>query len=79
MITDVSRLRPHLCTIITSIASNTDCEEGRRTASSTLDKGHQSKNVPLFDHVVGTREQHWRHLESENPGRLSIDNQLELA
>jgi len=46
MITDVSRLRPHRCTIITSIASNTDCGGGRRAAASTLDNGHQSKNRP---------------------------------
>src|SRR6516165_693559 len=50
MITDVSRLRPHRCTIITSIASNTDCGGGRRAAASTLDNGHQSKNrLPMSD------------------------------
>ena len=35
---------PHRCTIITSIASNTDCGGGRRAAASSLDTGHQSKN-----------------------------------
>jgi hypothetical protein len=43
MITDVSRLRLHLCTIIASTASNTDRGGGRHAASAPLDTGHQSK------------------------------------
>src|SRR5260370_5026068 len=55
MITDVSRLRPHLCTIITSITSNSDRGGGRRAARPALDKGHQSKMVYLSDHPVAVR------------------------
>jgi hypothetical protein len=43
MITDVSRLRPHPCTIITSRASNTHCGGRSPSRASRLDKGHQSK------------------------------------
>jgi hypothetical protein len=30
-----------------------------------------------FDHLVGAREQEWRHCEAEHPGGLEVDNQLE--
>src|SRR6516162_6715939 len=43
MTTDVSRLRLHRCTIITSIASDTDCGGRIPSCASALDKGHQSK------------------------------------
>jgi hypothetical protein len=36
MITDVSRLRPYLCTIITSIASNADRGGERRVARPAI-------------------------------------------
>src|SRR6516162_8881848 len=58
MITDVSRLRPHRCTIIASIASNTDCGGGRPAAASTLDNGHQSKNRPSMSESGPNRLMH---------------------
>ena len=47
MITDVSRLRPHLCTIITSTAPTQIVGGGRRAAPPPLDKGHQSELQPI--------------------------------
>jgi hypothetical protein len=32
----------------------------------------------LLDHLVGEREQRWRNCEAECPGRLQVDDQLEL-
>jgi hypothetical protein len=32
-----------------------------------------------LDHLVGTREQRWRHGDAEHPSDMSIDNQLELG
>src|SRR5215467_9914313 len=34
---------------------------------------------PLFDHLVGAGEQHWRHIETERLGGAEIDHQLELG
>src|SRR5919198_907605 len=33
--------------------------------------------VSSFDHLVGAREQCWRHLEAEGPGGLEIDHKVE--
>jgi hypothetical protein len=33
----------------------------------------------LFDHLVGGREQRLRHGEAERPGRLGVDDKLELG
>src|SRR5450830_236904 len=32
---------------------------------------------PSFDHLIGAREQRWRHGEAERLGGLQIDNQIE--
>ena len=32
----------------------------------------------LFDHLIGAREQGWRHFQSERPGRLEVDDHLEF-
>src|SRR5437870_5551081 len=32
-----------------------------------------------FNHLVGAREQRWRHVEAERPRRLEVDDQLQLA
>ena len=32
-----------------------------------------------FDHLIGASEQRWRHGETEHPGRLGVDHQLELG
>src|SRR5262249_872222 len=35
--------------------------------------------APLFDHLVGAGEERWRHIETERPGRLQIDDELKLS
>src|SRR5262245_54192902 len=40
---------------------------------------HCSKTASLFDHLVGGYEQLVRHGETEHPGGLVIDDQLELV
>jgi len=35
--------------------------------------------VALLDHLVGAREQHWRHVEAERLGSLPVDDQLVLG
>ena len=35
--------------------------------------------LTLFDHLIGASEQRWRHGETEHPGRLGVDHQLELG
>jgi hypothetical protein len=32
-----------------------------------------------LDHLVGTREQHWRHFEAERLGGLEVDHELEFG
>src|SRR5258708_11539534 len=32
-----------------------------------------------FDHLVGECEHGWRHLDAEEPGRLQVDDELELG
>ena len=39
----------------------------------------QCSNRSLFDHLVGEREQRRRDLESECPGGLEVDDELELG
>jgi hypothetical protein len=71
MITDVSRLRPHLCTIITTIASNTDRGGGRRAALPALDTGHQSKNrLPMSQ--MGVRRGRRRFPVGVSPTRQPL-------
>jgi hypothetical protein len=52
-----------------------------RTAVSALGQFRNSctaaKSV-LFDHLIGAREQGWRHFQSERPGRLEVDDHLEF-
>src|SRR5262252_7271600 len=37
-----------------------------------------AKTAPLFDHLVGACEQHWRHVKAERFCGLEIDHQLHL-
>jgi hypothetical protein len=38
-----------------------------------------SKQHRLFDHVIGATEQRWRHVQTESPGGLEIDREIELG
>jgi hypothetical protein len=49
MITDVSRLRPHRCTIITSIASDTDCAGENASAGPTA----IAHRPIVYEHRIG--------------------------
>ena len=40
---------------------------------------HRSKTASLFDHLVGTGEQHRWHFEAERFRSLEIDTQLEFG
>ena len=35
--------------------------------------------MPLFDHLVGAREQRLRHIQAERLSRLQVDDEFELA
>ena len=72
MITDVSRLRLHRCTIITSIASDTDCGGRIPSCASALDKGHQSNKT-----LVAIDFAEIRH--HPTPRRQPPDNQADIA
>jgi hypothetical protein len=37
------------------------------------------QQAPLFDHLVGAREQHGRHVEAQRLGGLEIDHKLVLG
>jgi hypothetical protein len=41
--------------------------------------GTLQQKAPLFDHLVGTREQCRRHVEADGLGCLQVDYELELA
>jgi len=56
MITDVSRLRLHLCTIITSTAPTQIVGENAEPRVRRL-TGDIRANALLFDHFVGTGKQ----------------------
>src|ERR1700730_3192550 len=36
-------------------------------------------SIESFDHLVGTREQRWRHLDAERLGGLEVDHQFVLG
>src|SRR6516164_6731733 len=38
---------------------------------------HCNKKGVLFDHLVGTGKQHWRHFEAERLSSFQIDDQFE--
>ena len=46
------------------------------TASEAV-VSRRSKADHLFDHLVGAREQRWRHLQAERLGGFEVDDQLE--
>jgi hypothetical protein len=39
----------------------------------------QAANCNLFDHLVGGREQHWWHVETESLRGFKVDDQIELG
>ena len=41
--------------------------------------GCMEQTASLFDHLVGTREQHRRHREAKRLGGLEINDQLEFG
>ena len=75
MITDVSRLRSHLCTIITSIASNAVRGEDAEPRVRRLTRDIRARI--LLDHLVGAGEQRGRNCKSERFRSLEIDHELE--
>src|SRR3984893_5062920 len=54
------------------------CVAAKRRYVPLADVSNRSKE-PLFDHLVGEREQLVRNLEPERLGGLEIDDQLELG
>ena len=46
---------------------------------SDIGKVPERKSRGLFDHFGGLHEQRRRHVQSERPGGLEIDDQLKLA
>src|SRR5262245_22552534 len=49
-----------------------------RPPSLAADPLYSEPTAPLFDHLVGAGEQHWRDLQAERLGRPEIDYQLML-
>src|SRR5262249_60647150 len=47
--------------------------------NATCGREHSQQDARLFDHLIGEGEQRGWHSETEYPGGLRVDDQLELA
>src|ERR1700681_1822137 len=77
MITDVSRLRPHLCTIITSTAPTQIVGEDAEPRVRRLTRDIREQLLLLFDHLVGNCEHSRRNFKAKHLGDPEIDGKLE--
>jgi hypothetical protein len=69
--------RAHLVRNSSDSGHNQDVPAGSLRAKTGCEQPQQ--RGPLFDHLVGEREQLVWHGEAKHPGRLSVDDQFELA
>jgi hypothetical protein len=59
--------------LFAALARRAICQKETRAGAATWDK------TALLNHLIGTREQRWRHLDAERVCCLEVDGQLILG